>query len=75
MAEAEHLEKTAPVILLENRRQHLTKWISDSEQEIIGCEKTVKDIKARILEMLNEIDQIERALNALHGANKEHVDG
>lgn len=70
------LEKTPPVLLLENRRRHLIQWLSDGEQKIAAAEMTIKQSKVAALEMAAEIDAIEKALNVLNKAQepKESVD-
>lgn len=74
MAEVTDLEKTQPILLLENRRQHLLKWLSEGEEIIKAAEREIKDTQKRGLDILSELEAIERALNVLNAA-QEKVDG
>lgn len=74
---AEPLEKSGPILLLENRRRQLMKWLSDGDTTIADCEHKIKQTKTEAVEMMTEIEQIERALNTLNAAQKakEQVNG
>ena len=60
------LDKSGPVKLLENRRKHLQIWLADGDAETARCERTIKETKERAIEMMAELEEIERALNVLH---------
>lgn len=60
------LDKSGPVKLLENRRHHLQMWLGDGDREIANCERTIKEVKGRVIEMMAELEEIECALNVLH---------
>lgn len=75
MADIIDLEKTAPIKLLENRRDHLIQWLGKGEQEIKDAEDTIKKAKIDAVEMLAEIEEIERALNTLNEAQQKVTDG
>lgn len=60
------LDKSGPVKLLENRRHHLQMWLAQGDKEIADWERTIKETKERAVEMMAELEEIERALNVLH---------
>lgn len=74
MAEVVDLEKTPPILLLENRRAHLMKWLQEGEQKIKDAEQAIKDTHRIGVEIMTELEAIEQALNVLNAA-QEKVDG
>lgn len=71
----DHLEKTAPVLLLENRREHLQKWLKEGDAEIAVAEQLIIERKQRAIEIANEIIEIEAALKTLQNIAQEPTDG
>ena len=71
MPELVDAEKTAPILLLENRRRHLIQWLADGQGKIAEAEQTIKDTKRAAVEMTAEIDAIEKALNILHASKEQ----
>lgn len=74
MSEAAHLEKTGPIRLLENRREHLMRWLKEGEATIAEAEETIRGTKTRGIAMANELIEIEAALNALNDAQQKQTE-
>lgn len=64
------LVKTGPIKLLESRRAALLKWIDEGRNEIDTLRLTIMKKEADAVDMGNEIDEIEIALNVLNDANR-----
>lgn len=73
MSDLVSLEKTAPIILLENRRAHLIQWTKDGDRDIAEAEELIRSRKQRAIEIADELIQIETALNALHAAHDKEL--
>lgn len=68
------LEKTAPIRLLENRREHLAKWLKEGDAVIAAAEQTILNTKQTAIEIANEVAEIEAALNALYAEQQKTVE-
>lgn len=64
------IEKTSAIKLLENRRDHLLKWLKEGDTEIAAAEQLILNRKQVAIEIANEIIEIEAALNHLIAAQQ-----
>lgn len=69
------IEKTAPIKILENRLDHLRKWLEESKVDIERAQASIVENRNQAVELSDEIIQIEAALNALIKAQKVVRDG
>jgi hypothetical protein len=62
------ITKTRPIVVLESRRDALTKWLAKGQHDIKEAEALIRRHKEEAIEMVAEIDEIDAALNDLYAA-------
>lgn len=65
MTEVQGIPQTAPILILNARREHLLKWLKDGGAQIKELEAQIVATKQQAIDMASELEQIELALNTL----------